>query len=154
MLSQSSLKIGETSKMAINFQSSLRLRIQIQLLALRATEPGDLHKSCFALGGVPTALPGSETGDLSQIHILTHASSCRVGTLLPPEPPAALQHPAQRREGEGGPEPLFFPFGCCRPWRGTNARLGCGGAGGKGKALGEPQLPSGLSPRALAALRA
>lgn len=47
--------------------SYLRLRIQIQLLALRATEPGDLHKSCFALGGVPTALPGSETGDLSQI---------------------------------------------------------------------------------------
>lgn len=47
--------------------SYLRLRIQIQLLALRATEPGDLHKSCFALGGVPTALPGSEMGNLSQI---------------------------------------------------------------------------------------
>lgn len=41
--------------MAINFQMSLRLRTQIQLLALRATEPGDLHKSCFALCGVPTA---------------------------------------------------------------------------------------------------
>lgn len=121
-----------------------------------------LGAQATAVSTCGTRIPGPDTGSFPSylkgavcaLHILTHASSCRVGTLLPPEPPAALQHPAQRREGEGGPEPLFFPFGCCRPWRGTNARLGCRGAGGKGKALGEPQLPSGLSPRALAALRA
>lgn len=68
--------------------SYLRLRIQIQLLALRATEPGDLHKSCFALGGVPTALPGSETGDLSQIPVgrskpERQLNSAPLWTLLP-----------------------------------------------------------------------
>lgn len=73
-----------------------------------------------------------------------------------PRPPCGIQPSGVKaREAQSlSSSPSAAGGGCCRPWRGTNARLGRGGAVGKGKALVEPRPPSGLNPRAPAALRA
>lgn len=88
--------------------SYLRLRIQIQLLALHATEPGDLHKSCFALGGVPTALPGSETGNLSQIPAGRSKPECQLNSVPLWTP---LPNPSRRRrEDQAGVPATALPL--------------------------------------------